>query len=99
MGFHLSPCEGKDQNLVTISARFDIFSRNYTFTKINAFFGYEFIKEVRLVLVREKIDINLGQNFGNNQTSKYRKKIEKMGNNQLKKNLDKLIDVFTNKKV
>ena len=75
------------------------YSKKDILDKINAFFGYEFIKEVRLVLVREKIDINLGQNFGNNQTSKYRKKIEKMGNNQLKKNLDKLIDVFTNKKV
>ena len=55
--------------------------------KINAFFGYQFIKEIRLVLIKEKIDKKEKQFFSSNQKMMLQKKIEKIGDFNLKKNL------------
>ena len=66
--------------------------------KINSFFGYQFVKEVRLLLVREKIDQKKIYDMEKNKVSKYHEKLNKIENSQLKKNLKNLIDVFSNKK-
>ena len=55
--------------------------------KINAFFGYQFIKEIRLVLIKEKIDRKKKLYFSSNQKVLFQKKIEKIGDFNLKKNL------------
>ena len=81
-----------DQLLVEYSKR-DILD------KINSFFGYEFVKEIRLVLVREKVELKKRQDLDKNKVSKYRKKIESIDNLNLKKNLVKLIDAFNSKKI
>ena len=66
--------------------------------KINAFFGYQFIKDVRLILIKEKIDKKVKYHFNENQKAKLQKKIEKIGDSNLKKNLTNLINVFNRKK-
>ena len=67
--------------------------------KINTFFGYQFVKEIRLVLIREKIEMTRRQDFDKNQISKYRKKIENIENSQLKEKLESLIGAFGKKKI
>ena len=66
--------------------------------KINAFFGYQFIKEIRLVLIKEKIDKKEKQFFSSNQKMMLQKKIEKIGDFNLKKKLTNLINVYNKKK-
>ena len=67
--------------------------------KINAFFGYQFVKEIRLVLVREKVEIKKKHDLDKNQISEYHKKIENIENFQLKKKLEALIGAFGKKKI
>jgi len=66
--------------------------------KINAFFGYQFIKEIRLVLIKEKIDRKKKLYFSSNQKVLFQKKIEKIGDFNLKKKLTNLINVYNKKK-
>ena len=66
--------------------------------KINTFFGYQFVKEIRLVLIREKIEMTRRQDLDKNQISKYHKKIENIENSQLKEKLESLIGVSERKK-
>ncbi len=66
--------------------------------KINAFFGYQFIKEIRLVLIKEKIDKKKKLYFSSNQKVLFQKKIEKIGDFNLKKKLTNLINVYNKKK-
>ena len=67
--------------------------------KINTFFGYQFVKEIRLVLIREKIEMTRRQDLDKNQISKYHKKIENIENPQLKEKLESLIGAFGKKKI
>ena len=67
--------------------------------KINTFFGYQFVKEIRLVLIREKIEMTRRQDLDKNQISKYHKKIENIENSQLKEKLESLIGAFGKKKI
>ena len=67
--------------------------------KINTFFGYQFVKEIRLELIREKIEMIRRQNLDKNQISKYHKKIENIENSQLKEKLESLIGAFGKKKI
>jgi hypothetical protein len=64
--------------------------------KINSFFGYSCIKEIKLRIVQEK---KLTKN--NIKTSdnliKYNKKIKDINNQKLKISLDKLIEAFNDK--
>ena len=64
--------------------------------KINAFFGYQFIKEIRLVLIKEKIDKKEKQFFSSNQKNVC-KKNRKNWRFHLKK-LTNLINVYNKKK-
>ncbi len=74
------------------------YSKKDIIDKINSFFGYEFVKEIRLVLVRDKINQNNENDLNNNKRSIYYKKIENIQNSQLKKNLSDLINIFNIKK-
>ena len=74
------------------------YSKNDIIEKINTFFGYEFIKDIRLVLIKEKIDRKRKYHFNEDEKSRLQKKIEKIGDSDLKKNLTDLINVFNKKK-
>jgi len=66
--------------------------------KINAFFGYQFIKDIRIVLIKEKINKKRQYHFNENQKARLQRKVEKIGDSNLKKNLTDLINVFNRKK-
>jgi len=74
------------------------YSKKDIIEKINTFFGYEFIKDIRLVLIKEKIDRKRKYHFNEDEKSRLQKKIEKIGDSDLKKNLTDLINVFNKKK-
>ena len=64
--------------------------------KINSFFGFKCIKEVKLKVVQEK------KNFKQNSTLdeakiKYNNKLENINNESLKKSLNKLIEAYNAK--
>ena len=75
------------------------YSKKEIIDKINSFFGYRFVKEIRLVLIREKVELKKKDDLDKNQISKYHKKIENIENSELKKKLGSLINVFRNKKI
>ena len=64
----------------------------------NIFFGYQFIKDVKLLLIKEKIDKINKYNFSKEEKNKFQKKVDKINNENLKKNLTNLLDVFNKKK-
>ena len=66
--------------------------------KINTFFGYQFIKEVRLVLIKEKIKRNTKYHLGKEEKTLFQKKVDKISDANLKKNLTNLLNVFNKKK-
>ena len=66
--------------------------------KINVFFGYQFVKDIKIILIKEKIDPKKNIIFTNNKNSKYQKKLEKIQNPELKKKINNLINAFNNKK-
>ena len=75
------------------------YSKKNIIDKINAFFGYQFVKELRLVLIREKVGLKKRHDLDKNKISKYYKEIENIENSQLKNKLGSLIDVFSKKKI
>ncbi len=74
------------------------YSKKDIVDKINSFFGYQFIKDIRLVLIKEKIDKSKKYHFNEGQKARLQKKIEKIGNINLKKNLTNLINVLNRRK-
>ena len=74
------------------------YSKKDIIEKINTFFGYEFIKDIKLVLIKEKITKNRKYDLSENQKAIFQKKVEKIRNSNLKKNLTNLINVFNRKK-
>ena len=74
------------------------YNKNEIIDKINVFFGYQFIKEVRLVLIKEKIQKIKKYNFHQETKTKFQKKVEKITDISLKKNLTNLLNVFNKKK-
>jgi len=74
------------------------YSKKDIIDKINAFFGYQFIKEVRLVLIKRKIDKKEKYKIDKDKSIKYGKKIKEIQDSNLKRNLSNLIDVFSTKK-
>ena len=74
------------------------YQKNDIIDKINTFFGYKFIKEIRLVLLNKKNEKKVKDSKKNNENTKYQKKIDEIDNLNLRKNLSNLIDVFNNKK-
>ena len=66
--------------------------------KINVFFGYQFVKDIRIILVKERIDPKKDKILTNNKDSKYQKNLAKIQNPELKKKINNLINAFSNKK-
>ena len=66
--------------------------------KINVFFGYQFVKNIRIILIKERIDPKKDIILGNNKDSKYQKNLAKIQNPELKKKINNLINAFSNKK-
>jgi len=74
------------------------YSKKDIIDKINAFFGYQFIKEVRLVLIKRKTDKKEKHKIDKDKSIKYGKKIKEIQDSNLKRNLSNLIYVFSAKK-
>ena len=74
------------------------YSKKDIIDKINTFFGYQFIKEVRLVLIKRKTDKKEEHKIDKDKSIKYGKKIKEIQDSNLKRNLSNLIDVFSAKK-
>ena len=74
------------------------YSKKDIIDKINAFFGYQFIKEVRLILIKRKTDKKEKHKIDKDKSIKYGKKIKEIQDSNLKRNLSNLIDVFSAKK-
>ncbi len=65
--------------------------------EINSFFGYNYIKEIKLKVVQEK-KISIKNNFNSKKNmDHYNKKMEKIKNEDLKDSLTKLIKAYKNK--
>lgn len=73
------------------------YSKNDILAKINSFFGYEFIKQIRLILIKDKKKKKSIQ-LKKNPNSDIKNKIRKVDDNKLKKKLEGLIDVYVSKK-
>jgi len=65
--------------------------------KINSFFGYEFIKQVKLVLIDEKINIKNKNPLSDSKNQKIHKKIDEIENLNLRRKLGDLMKEFGNK--
>ena len=74
------------------------YSKKDIIDKINTFFGYQFIKEVRLFLIKRKTDKKEKHKIDKDKSIKYGKKIKEIQDSNLKRNLSNLIDVFSAKK-
>ena len=69
------------------------YGKNEIMDKLNSFFGYNCISQLKLRIVQEeKIDIKQKES-----NKKFVKKIEKLENNELKTSLNRLIDAFNAK--
>ena len=64
--------------------------------KINSFFGFNCIKEVKLKIVQEKKEIKK-KIMQNQHNLKYTNKLENINNQNLKNSLDKLIEAYNSK--
>ncbi len=74
------------------------YNRTKIIDKINIFFGYKFVKNIRIVLIKEKIDPKKDIVLSGNINSKYQKKLSKIQNPELKKKIKNLINAFSDKK-
>ena len=64
--------------------------------KINSFFGFKCIKEVKLKVVQEKIILKQNSTL-DEAKRKYNNKLENVNNENLKKSLNKLIEAYNAK--
>ena len=64
--------------------------------KINSFFGFKCIKEVKLKVVQEKIILKQNSTMDEDKR-KYNNKLENVNNEGLKKSLNKLIEAYNAK--
>ena len=74
------------------------YSKEEIIDKINVFFGYKFIKEIRLILIKEKMKKVKKYNFDFKEKNELKRKVNKISNSNLKQNLTNLINVFSKKK-
>ena len=65
--------------------------------KINSFFGYNFIKQVKISLIDEKINMKNNIHLSNLKNKKFNKKIDEIENLNLKRKLGNLAKEFKNK--
>ena len=62
--------------------------------KINVFFGYQFIREIRLVLIKEKMKKVSKYNFNKEEKNKFQNKIDKINDSNLKTEFNKSYKCF-----
>jgi hypothetical protein len=72
------------------------YSKQEIIDKINAFFGYQCIKEVKLKIVQER-KINNEKKTSNGVKKIFNNKLENINNEGLKKTLNKLIEAYNAK--
>ena len=65
--------------------------------KINSFFGYEIIKNIKLKIVRANKKMKDKKEILNNSNSKLKSKLNQVKDPELKKTLDKLIQAYEKK--
>ncbi len=63
--------------------------------KINSFFGYKCIKEIKLKIVHKKQKLQKIENSSLKTSSQYTKKLDSIQNQELKKSLNKLIKAYS----
>jgi len=73
------------------------YSKKDIIDKINSFFGYKFIKQIKIVLIDEKISIKNKGSLSTLKNQKFDKKIDEIENLNLKKKLNNLIEEFGKK--
>jgi len=73
------------------------YSKQDIIDKINSFFGYKFIKQVKIALVDEKIDMKNKNSLNSSKNKKFDNKINEIENSNLKKKLTKLVKEYENK--
>ena len=73
------------------------YSKQDIIDKINSFFGFNCIKEVKLRVVQEKRVSKLVSSFNENGLNYSNKKLENINNEGLKKTLSKLIEAYNAK--
>ena len=59
---------------------------------------YQFVKDIRIILIKERIDPKKDKILTNKKDSKYQKNLAKIQNPELKKKINNLINAFSNKK-
>ena len=74
------------------------YNKSKIIDRINVFFGYKFVKNIKMFLIKEKIDPKENVSLTNNKNTKYQEKLEKIHNPELKKKINNLINAFNNKK-
>ena len=72
------------------------YSKQEIMDKINSFFGFKCIKEVRLKVVQEKKSLKENLPFNKSKLN-YTNKLENIKNEELKKTLNKLIEAYNAK--
>lgn len=66
--------------------------------KINAYFGYTFIKKIRLKIINMKFKDSLKNEITKKNKKNFDSNLKKIENNNLKIKLEKLVDAFNEKK-
>ena len=71
------------------------YSKQEIIDKINSFFGFKCIKEIKLKVIQEK---KVKQNLTYNENSKkYKSKLKDIDNQNIKSSLNKLIEAYNDK--
>ena len=73
------------------------YAKNEIIDKINSFFGYKYIGEIKLKIVQEKINHVKKNNSSNANRIIINNKLDKLQNNNLKNSLNKLIKAYDEK--
>ena len=70
------------------------YEKNEIIEKINSFFGYNFINQIALKIVHEKVNSKQNKFPQIKNLTKINKEIEKIDNNQLKNSLNNFVKAF-----
>ena len=73
------------------------YSKKNIIDKINSFFGYNFIKQIKIVLIDDKVNIKNKVSLPNSKNKKLDDKINQIKNLNLKKKLSELVKEYENK--
>jgi hypothetical protein len=72
------------------------YSKVEIINKINSYFGYKLIKDIRLEAINSKLNKNKNKNNLSKFYKNYKKKINEIENKDLKKSLSELVDTIKN---